>query len=419
MTALDAPARTQGEDALLSAFTASARAHEPARAAAMARFAALGLPGRRDEPWHYTDLRSLLKIVPSMADAPAQESGARFAFEAGARIVFSGAHSSASALPPGVSLRALAPDSAPLLREADDALAALNAALATQACEIVVAKEAGAVSLHLAFRDLQDAAAMLARRVRVRLEPGAQALIVESHESRDGLAHLANALVEFELAEGAQASHVRLDAAGDTATSLSTLCVRAHARARFSTFTLAMGARLARHQIFLRFDGENAQAQVSGVTLLRGKQHGDTTLSIDHATPHCESRETFRSVVDGEATGVFQGRIRVAQHAQKTDARMSSRALLLSPDATMNNKPELEIFADDVKCAHGATCGELDDDLLFYLMARGLPRAEAEALLLQAFVAEAMEAVADEALRETLMSAARDWLARRAPRKAA
>jgi len=116
---------------------------------------------------------------------------------------------------------------------------------------------------------------------------------------------------------------------------------------------------------------------------------------------------------------VFQGRIRVAQHAQKTDARMSSRALLLSPDATMNNKPELEIFADDVQCAHGATCGELDDDLLFYLMARGLPRAEAEALLLQAFVAEAMEAVADEALRETLMSAARDWLARRAPRKAA
>jgi len=139
------------------------------------------------------------------------------------------------------------------------------------------------------------------------------------------------------------------------------------------------------------------------------------TLAIDHAVPHCESRETFRNVVDDKAVGVFQGRIRVAQHAQKTDARMSSKSLLLSEEATMNNKPELEIFADDVQCAHGATCGELDDDLLFFLMARGLPRPQAEALLLEAFVGDVIDGIEDEALREQTMECARDWLALRAP----
>jgi len=417
MTAVVTPVRTQGETALMDAFAASARAKEPARAAAMARFAALGLPGRRDEPWHYTDLRSLLKVAPPLAETSAQSGEPAFAPKADARIVFSGASMQAGALPRGVSLAPLSPDAAPLLADADDALAALNAAMAADACEIVVTQAAGDVTLHLAFCDRQGEALTLARRVRIRLESGARATIIESHESRDGIAHLANTLVEMNLAEEAQARHVRVNAAGDAATALSTLCVRAQARAQFDTFSLAMGARLARFQIFLRFDGENARAETSGVNLLRARQHGDVTLAIDHAQPHCESRETFRSVVDEEATGVFQGRIRVAPHAQKTDARMSSRSLLLSPDATMNNKPELEIFADDVQCAHGSTCGELDDDLLFYLMARGLPRPEAEALLLEAFVGDAMACVADESLRETLMSAARDWLARRAPQK--
>jgi Fe-S cluster assembly protein SufD len=418
MTAVVTPVRTQGETALMDAFAASARAKEPARAAAMARFAALGLPGRRDEPWHYTDLRSLLKAAPPLAGASDAGGEPAFAPQAHARVVFSGAQMRADALPRGVTLAPLGADAAPLLPEADDALAALNAAMAADACEIVVTQAAGDVALHLAFCDRQDGALTVARRVRLRLEAGARATIIESHESRDGLAHLANTLVEVDVAEGAHARHVRINAAGDAATSLATLCVRAQSQAQFDTFSLAMGARLARFQIFLRFDGENARADVSGVNLLRARQHGDVTLAIDHAQPHCESRETFRSVVDGDATGVFQGRIRVAPHAQKTDARMSSRSLLLSPDATMNNKPELEIFADDVQCAHGATCGELDDDLLFYLMARGLPRPEAEALLLEAFVGDAMESVADESLRETLMSAARDWLAQRAPQKA-
>jgi Fe-S cluster assembly protein SufD len=412
---LATPVRTAGETALLDAFANSAGANEPARAAAMARFATLGLPGRRDEPWHYTDLRSLLKGAPARSDAGAQEDGAKLRIGPQAQIVFSGANMRAGALPAGVRIAPLDANAAPLLAEADDALAALNAAFVTHACEIVIGADAGEAAIHVAFRDLHEAPAAFARRLRVRLEPGARATIVETHESRAGLAHLSNTLVEFDVATDARARHLRVNAAGDAVAALSTLCAQLGEAASFDSFSLATGARLARHQIFLRFAGEGARAALSGVNLLRGEQHGDVTLAIDHAVPHCESRETFRNVVDDKAVGVFQGRIRVAQHAQKTDARMSSKSLLLSEEATMNNKPELEIFADDVQCAHGATCGELDDDLLFFLMARGLPRPQAEALLLEAFVGDVIDGIEDEALREQTMECARDWLALRAP----
>ena len=148
--------------------------------------------------------------------------------------------------------------------------------------------------------------------------------------------------------------------------------------------------------------------------MIKGEQHADTTLVVDHAVPACNSRELFRTIIDDEATGVFQGKIIVRPKAQKSDGRMMSAAVLLSEAGTMNNKPELEIFADDVQCAHGATCGALDDDLLFYLMARGLPRSEAEALMVQAFLGEAMELVEHEQLREALNGIAEEWLRARA-----
>jgi Fe-S cluster assembly protein SufD len=148
--------------------------------------------------------------------------------------------------------------------------------------------------------------------------------------------------------------------------------------------------------------------------MINGREHADTTLVVEHAAPHCESRELFKTVIDGEATGVFQGKIIVQQKAQKTDGRMMSAALLLSEGGAMNNKPELEIFADDVQCGHGATCGQLDEDLLFYLMARGLPKAEAESLLVQAFLGEAIETVEHEGVREALIGTVEAWLRARA-----
>jgi Fe-S cluster assembly protein SufD len=203
---------------------------------------------------------------------------------------------------------------------------------------------------------------------------------------------------------------VRLNAEGSEALALSTLTGRLGANVAFDTLNVAVGSGVARHQVFLTFAGEHTNARVNGATLLKGRQHSDTTLLVDHAVPNGDSKELFKTVIDDEATGVFQGKIIVRPHAQKTDGRMMSAALLLSDGGTMNNKPELEIFADDVQCAHGATCGALDEDLLFYLMARGLPRKEAETLMVQAFLGEAIETVEHEGAREALVVVVEAWL---------
>ncbi len=161
----------------------------------------------------------------------------------------------------------------------------------------------------------------------------------------------------------------------------------------------------------MTFEGADSKGAVRGATMLSGDQHADTTLVVDHQGRGCKSRELFKTAIDGRGTGVFQGKITVAPEAQKTDGKMMSAAILLSEGGTMNNKPELEIFADDVLCAHGATCGELDDELLFYLMARGLPRPEAEALLIESFLGEAVEeGLEHELVGEALMGVVEGWL---------
>jgi Fe-S cluster assembly protein SufD len=186
------------------------------------------------------------------------------------------------------------------------------------------------------------------------------------------------------------------------------------AHAHFNTFGMTSGAGVSRYQATIAFAGEGSRVETNGVNLLNGKQHADTTLLLDHAVPHCASREVFRAVVDDRAHSVFQGRIIVRPHAQKTDGKMMTRALLLSDEAEADNKPELEIFADDVTCGHGATAGALDESLLFYLRARGLSEKAAQALLIQAFVGEAIEGIADDDLREAVMAAAERWLEARA-----
>jgi Fe-S cluster assembly protein SufD len=167
---------------------------------------------------------------------------------------------------------------------------------------------------------------------------------------------------------------------------------------------------VVRNQLFLKFDGEGIVAGIRGATLLKGRQHADTTLVINHVAPDCQSREVFKTVLDDEAHGVFQGRIIVRRQAQRTDAKMMTQALLLSERAEADNKPELEIFADDVQCGHGATAGAIDEDLKFYLLARGIPAAEAEALLIQAFLGEAIEGIEHAGLREALLESVAGWL---------
>ena len=170
------------------------------------------------------------------------------------------------------------------------------------------------------------------------------------------------------------------------------------------------GAGVVRNQLFVRFDGEGTIAGIRGANLLKGREHSDVTLVADHAVGGSTSRELFKSVLDGEARAIFQGKIVVRPEAQKTDAKMATHALLLSEMAEADNKPELEIFADDVQCGHGATAGALDEDLLFYLKARGLPPKQAEALLIQAFVGEAIDGIEHAGLRDALMDQVAAWL---------
>jgi Fe-S cluster assembly protein SufD len=182
---------------------------------------------------------------------------------------------------------------------------------------------------------------------------------------------------------------------------VASLLTSVGARAAFNTFAFTSDVNVVRNQNFIRFAGEGTRAGIRGVTLLRGKQHADTTLLIEHAAGHCKSREQFKSVLDDQAHGVFQGKI---------DAKMMTRSLLLSDEAEADNKPELEIFADDVVCGHGATTSAPNEALKFYLMSRGIPGKEAEALLIQAFIDETIEEIAHEGIRDALMFAALRWL---------
>ncbi|MBV9566967.1 MAG: SufD family Fe-S cluster assembly protein, partial [Hyphomicrobiales bacterium] len=201
---------------------------------------------------------------------------------------------------------------------------------------------------------------------------------------------------------------------GDKAFSLSNLGLSLGHRAFALSLNLVLGSAISRHQILARFAGEEAKLRLNGVGMLDGERHADVTLVVDHAVPGGESRELFKTAVDQRANGVFQGKIIVRPHAQKTDGKMMSAALLLSEEASMSNKPELEIFADDVQCGHGATCGALDKNLLFYLMARGIPRREAQAILIRSFLGEAMEELSNDELREALGALVDSWLVRRA-----
>ncbi|HEX8167846.1 MAG TPA: Fe-S cluster assembly protein SufD [Beijerinckiaceae bacterium] len=431
--------RTAAEEALVRRFPA-VKASLPGgaevvrlRDAAFDLIRTRGLPHRRVEEWKYTDLRALMREAAPLSEKPdaaavaAAFNGARaFAGLEALRLTFVNGHfapeMSDAERPAGIEVaplddalasgHPLLASLAPVEAARDNAAYALNAAFMNDGAVIGVAAGHEA-TLHLRFVNDGASAFATATRVLVVVEEGASLTLVESHEGAGEGAHQLNDVVEIVARDRASVKHVRLNAEGSRALSLSTLTARLGANVSFDTLNVVTGSAVSRHQVFLAFAGEHAKANVNGATMIKAGQHADTTLLVDHAVPHCDSRELFKTVIDGEATGVFQGKIVVRPHAQKTDGRMMSAAVLLSEGGTMNNKPELEIFADDVQCAHGATCGQLDEDLLFYLMARGLPRPEAETLLVQAFLGEAIEPVEHEGVREALIKAVTGWLAER------
>jgi Fe-S cluster assembly protein SufD len=293
----------------------------------------------------------------------------------------------------------------------DDIAVALNTAFMGDGAVIEVAKRATlSRPLHLVFFNSGARPASVFPRSLVVIGQGARAMLIESHEGVAGNDTHVNAAIELSVGDEAHADHIKITGEGSGSLHVSSLMAAVGAKARFNTFLFTTAGAVVRNQLFIRFEGEGTVAGIRGATLLNGRQHADTTLVADHRAGDCISREVFKSVLDGESRGVFQGKIIVRPHAQKTDAKMSAHALLLSETAEADSKPELEIFADDVQCGHGSTAGALDQDLLFYLRARGIPDKEAEALMIQAFVGEAIDGIEHAGLRDLLIDHVAAWV---------
>jgi len=396
-----------------------------------------GLPHRRIEDWKYTDLRALMREVLPLAPAPDAAALNRAAVTAKAQAIdgvrrlvlvdgaFAPDLSDLGNPDKGLSIRPLRE----VLDAGDAALAAqafasdnsnpmiaLNGAMATDGVVIDIAN--GTVldrPLHIVHVASSAAPAAMFTRSLLRLGRDTGVTLVESYLAADGAkAYQVHDGLNIAIGDNARLDHIRLVEDGSDAFNISSATVSLGAHAHLNTFGMTTGAHVSRYQLTVVCAGEGSKVETNGVNLINGKQHADTTLFLDHAVPNCASREIFRAVVDDRAHSVFQGRIIVRPDAQKTDAKMMTRALLLSDEAEADNKPELEIFADDVTCGHGATTGALDESLLFYLRARGLSEKEAQALLIQAFVGEAIESIVNDDLRELAITAAQRWLEARA-----
>jgi Fe-S cluster assembly protein SufD len=242
----------------------------------------------------------------------------------------------------------------------------------------------------------------------IRLGAGASLTLIET-ATGPATRYLHNPVFEIEVGAGARLMHGRLQQEGAAGLFLSAIHARVAAGGTYDNFSLIAGAKLSRNEIHVALTGPKATAHMNGVQLVGDGQHADTTTSLDHAAPDCSSRQTYKTVLAGRSRGVFQGKIHVHRIAQKTDGYQMNQALLLSPDAEMDSKPQLEIYADDVKCSHGATVGELDADLVFFLRSRGIPEAQAKAMLVEAFLTEAVEAVDDDAIRVAVSTAVTGW----------
>ncbi len=403
------------------------------RGQALASYRAEGLPTRKLEAWRKTPLDHLagLDLAPAELTAPpAVDTLPPWQRELvqGPSIVFVNGHhhpglSRLSGLPDGVLIDSLAHllEHRPALIEAHigrlatpkgHALAALNAAFMGDG--LVVRLPAGIrldQPLHLINIAAPGAGAIAIQpRHLVILEAGAAMTLVESHTGLGDTAYFANAVTEISLAPKARLRHIKAQLETPAATHLASVTVSLGEDALYDAFTLNSGALLARQETYVDITGRQGEARVNGVYLAAAGQQQDNVTRIVHDTTDSLSRQNFRGVIDAGGKGVFQGKILVKRHAQRTDGHQLNRVLLLAPGARIDAKPELEIYADDVKCSHGATAGELDEDALFYLCARGIPPAAARRMLTEAFAGEAVNEIADQTLRQSFMALVRSWL---------
>jgi Fe-S cluster assembly protein SufD len=378
-----------------------------------------GLPTRRVEAWHYTDLRTLLRNVPAplvaapslVTIAPLVE-GAQVlpvlqgAIDAAASIEGLGIASFSESLINGTAAAGLA------ALDKDDAIGKINGSLVRDGYSIAV--PAGSTIEAAIELQALHGAGQVHTRFPVTFGAGSRATVIERHRSVTGEAALVSSISDITLEEGAEAVWIILQEQGAEDTHLGQIRVKFGTNSKLRLFVINAGGKLVRQELRIDVDGEGSELTLRGVNLLGGETHTDVTLVLGHNVPNTNSTEIFRNVVFDRAKGVFQGMIRVAPDAQKTDAKMACNTLLLTDDGEFSVKPELEIFADDVICGHGATVSDIDNNHLYYLQSRGIPENKARAMLVNAFVAEVVEELEDYKLVEALEGVISAWLEKHA-----
>ena len=423
--------KTKAERALVEQFEAAlpglpgGETARSARRAAMAAFDRLGLPHRRVEEWKYTDLRAALReSSPPASVNSANITPAAMAAALGPlatfdcqRIVFVDGRFAAalSTTSDDAGIRISTTSGKDILTDGDgsasDAIMALNSAFATDGAMIDIGAGVDA-SRPIMIVSLATAAvaSSITTRHMVSIGSGAIASLVEVHVQVGKAAVQANSVVELRIGDKAVVDHVKIVRGAGEGVHLSRWAVRLGAETIYRPAQLTPGCGLARHEINVDLVGAGAKLDFAGIALGRASNHIDTTMVIHHIAPGCESRELFKTILDDNARSVFQGKVIVDKDAQKTDGKQMAKALMLSGNAEFDSKPELEIYADDVACGHGSTCAEIEPDLIFYCMSRGIPEAQARALLLESFVGEAIEKVQVPDLRRALSEIASAWL---------
>jgi Fe-S cluster assembly protein SufD len=421
--------RTKAEQALLRQFeefaeTSAGSLWATRRREAIGTIASVGLPSRRTEAWKYTDLRAHM----AEAFAPLQPRsqvldevtvrsalGADLAAIEAVRIVINNGQFNgifADALPHGVTVEALSSTmTEPSGEKLDDPAMALNMAFVTDGAVLRIA--AGVkppLPIHVIYlTDLAQPSAVTTRSL-VTIEAGADVTLIESHVALGTAGRQTNHVTEIRVADAAKVRHLKLAGEGTQSTHLSTWLVDLGKNVDYFAFQLSLSPGLARNQAYVTYAGKETIATFNAAFLARGQEHVDTTLIIDHAVPHCTSRELVKGVLDGHARGVFQGKVIVRPDAQKSDGKQMAKSLMLSETAEFDSKPELEIYADDVVCGHGSTAAQIDDDHMFYLQARGIPAPQAKAMLVEAFVAEALDTIEHDGVRTAFQAMAARWL---------
>lgn len=369
------------------------------------RITIAGLPTRRVESYHYTDLKTLLRTIPALGQ-PANEASAPALRVPGAYslMIANGVVQNASTAPAGVIVGSA---HGGVLSSRDDVIATVSNALAKSALTLTLE---GTVDPVIQIeRRIEGDAAHVADALKVFVADGASATIVETFSGSDA-AHVGNHATYLALGTNATVTHVTVDLSARAVSHFSTNEYHLASGSRLRTIVIHAGAGLARTQLFPTLEGAGAHADVTGLNLVADGQHADITMETHHAVPQTSSQPLFKSIARGRSKAVVQGKLVVARDAQKTDAKFMHQGLMLSDEAEILSKPELEIYADDVVCGHGSTCGKLDEDSLFYLLSRGIPKAEAETMLVRGFVAELLDPVEDLALNEALQAVVDGWL---------